>query len=100
MVSGLAQTCRIAVFGNNWHSEGTYENAFTQYSKSIGATDSEKIAMVDYFKNVVSFNAVEQELEAGEKPKFFSSGKLLITSEYAVIDGAVPLPYQPNWGKA
>ena len=68
-VSGLAQNfAALRSLVTTGIQKGHMKMHLLNILNQLGATDSEKIAMVDYFKkNVVSFNAVEQELEAWRK---------------------------------
>ncbi|GIR81656.1 MAG: hypothetical protein CM15mP83_3820 [Flavobacteriaceae bacterium] len=99
--SGLAKILLPCVHWSHWYPERTYENAFTKHTQPNGCYPTRKDAMIKHFTtNVVSFNAVEQALATWRKNDILSSGKLLITCEYAVIDGACALALPTKLGQS
>ena len=68
-VSGLAQNfAALRSLVTTGIQKGHMKMHLLNILNQMGATESEKVAMIEYFKNnVVSFNAVEQALEAWRK---------------------------------
>ena len=70
----------------------------------LGASDTEKIEMASYFNGkTVTYSDVVNRFNETERPnklgQFYSNGKLLLTGEYVVLDGATALAVPTRFGQ-
>ena len=101
-VSGLAQNfAALRSLVTTGIQKGHMKMHLLNILNQMGATQSEKEAMIKHFTtNVVRLQCRRTNTSSmAEKLTYYSAGKLLITSEYAVIDGACALALPTKLGQ-
>ena len=95
-VAGLAQNfAAVRSLVTSGIQKGHMKMHLLNILNQLNANDSQKEKAIEHFKTTaVSYSAVENFFAKGVMKEFFSQGKVLLTAEYAVLEGvkALALP--------
>src|SRR5690606_12050838 len=97
--------CRPALPGDHGHPKGPYEDASTQYPQPIGSGRGGKTEIAGTFQKEQGDPCLGKGGPGTTKgrfmkKKFHSNGKLLISGEYAILDGALGLAIPTSYGQS